>query len=223
MSEAPIPTDPDWVARQFTRGDGSFRFARWGRPLAPVVVGVDDQGCRIFDEAIRAVAGIGGLEVQELDPELGANLLVFLVSDWAELTEAPNLVRLIPNLPDLIGALTEQGANQYRVFSFDEQGAIRLCIVLLRYDEELQRVSAQTLAVSQAFQSMLLWSDTAFGDENPIALTEDGLCVVKPMHADLLRVAYDPTIGAAATDASLALRLAARMTVATLPSDPGDH
>ncbi len=26
----------------FTRGDGSFAFARWGRAICPVVFGVDD-------------------------------------------------------------------------------------------------------------------------------------------------------------------------------------
>ena len=55
-------------------------------------------------------------------------MLVFVVNGWGELTEAPNLVRLIPNLvrPDP-RRCTDQGANQYRVFSFDEDGAIRLC------------------------------------------------------------------------------------------------
>lgn len=181
--------------------------------MAPVIVGVDDEGCRIFEQSIGAVAGVAGLPVQELDPELGANLLVFVVQAWGELAEAPNLVRLIPNLPDLIGALTEHGANQYRTFDFDEAGAIRLCIVLLRYDEELQQVSAQTLAVSQTFQSLLLWSDTAFGDESPIALTEDGTCVIKPGHAGLLQAAYDPVLPVAGTDPAVAHRLAARMAV----------
>ena len=203
----------DWVSAQFTRRDGSFRFARWGRPLVPVIVGTNDEGCNIIEDGIRAVARVARLEVGELDPDLGANFLVFLVNDWAELVEAPNLVRLIPNLGDLIANLTEHGANQYRVFNFTEEGAIRLCITMLRYDEDLQKVSAQTLAVGQAFQGMLLWSDAAFADESPIAVTEDGLCVVKPVFADLLRAAYDPVLPDAGTDASLALRLAARLTV----------
>ena len=185
----------------------------------PVIVGTNDEGCVIFEDGIRAVARVAGLEVGELDPELGANFLVFLVNDWAELTEAPNLVRLIPNLPDLIATLTEHGANQYRVFNFTEEGAIRLCITMLRYDEDLQKVSAQTLAVGQAFQGMLLWSDKAFMDESPIAVTDDGLCVVKPVFADLLRAAYDQVLPDAGTDASLALRLAARLTVDEAPDN----
>lgn len=210
-------TDPAWVEAQFTRRDGSFRFVRWGRPIAPVIVGTNDEGCRIFEEGIRSAASIAQLPVSEMDSELGANFLVFLVNDWSELLEAPNLVRLIPNLGDLIETLTRHQANQYRVFSFDDEGAIKICITLLRYDDELQRVSAQTLALGQAFQGLLLWSDKAFMDESPLAVTEDGFCVIKPAHADLLRVAYDPTLPSVADDPSMALRLAARLSVAAAP------
>lgn len=210
--ETPDAVDPDWVAAHFTRNDGSFRFARWGRRLAPVIVGTDDFGCSVFEGGIRAVASLGALEVTELDPQHGANFLVFLVNEWTELAEAPNLERLIPNLADLIEELTRHGANQYRVFNFQASGAIQLCITMLRYDEELQKVSAQTLAVGQALQGMLLWSDRAFMDESPIAVTEDGTCVVKPGHAALLKAAYDPALPDAATDASFALRLVARMS-----------
>ena len=212
-------TDPAWVEAQFTRRDGSFRFVRWGRPIAPVIVGTNDEGCRIFEEGIRVAARIARLPVSEMDSELGANFLVFLVNDWSELLEAPNLVRLIPNLGELIRTLSEHGANQYRVFSFDDDGAIKICITLLRYDDELQRVSAQTLALGQAFQGLLLWSDQAFTDESPLAVTDDGLCVIKPAHADLLRVAYDPALPPVADDPSFAHRLAARLSVAEVAEE----
>ncbi|MEM7746333.1 MAG: hypothetical protein AAF409_21785 [Pseudomonadota bacterium] len=204
-------TDATWVEAQFTRSDGAFRFARWGRPLAPVIVGTDDAGCRIFEDGISHVATVAGHQITELDPELGANFLVFLVNDWAELHEAPNLVRLIPNLADLVEHLGAHDANQYRVFNVDPGGAICLCISLIRYDAEMQQVSAQTLAVNVAFQGMLLWSDLAFREESPFGMTDDGLCLIKPGFARLLRAAYDPVLPAAAVDASLALRLTARM------------
>ena len=212
-------TDPAWVEAQFTRRDGSFRFIRWGRPIAPVIVGTNDEGCQIFENGIQAAARIARLPVQEMDPELGANFLVFLVNDWSELLEAQNLIRLIPNLGELIQTLSEHDANQYRVFNFDEAGAIKICITLLKYDDELQKVSAQTLALGQAFQGMLLWSDQAFVEESPLAVTDDGLCVIKPAHADLLRVAYDPALPPVAKDPSFALRLAARLSVAAMPGD----
>ena len=113
----------DWVAALFTRRGGAFRFARWSRAIVPVIVGTNDEGCRIFEDAINSVARVAGLKVGELDPDLGANFLVFLVNDWAELSEAPNLIRLIPSLDGLIQRLAGDGANQYRVFAFDEAGA----------------------------------------------------------------------------------------------------
>ncbi|MEM9060887.1 MAG: hypothetical protein AAGD13_10545 [Pseudomonadota bacterium] len=206
-------SDPAWVEAQFTRRDGGFRFVRWGRALAPVIVGTNDDGCRIFEDGIRTAARIAGLPVEEMDPELGANFLVFLVNEWEELLEAPNLIKLIPNLRDLITTLGEHDANQYRVFGFDPDGAIRMCITLLRYDDELQKVSAQTLALGQAFQGLLLWSDAAFMGESPLAITDHGLCLLKPVYADLLRAAYDPVLPSTSKDPAFALRLAARLTV----------
>ena len=35
---------PEDVATHFTRTDGTYLFARWGRPVAPVVFGVEDRG-----------------------------------------------------------------------------------------------------------------------------------------------------------------------------------
>ena len=198
----------------FTGEDGAFRFARWARPVAPVIYGTNDEGIRIFEEALRSVVSLTGLEIAEIDPDLGANFLVFFVNDWSELASVPHLEKLIPNVAGLAASLTEQEANQYRAFAFDEVGAIRACITLLRYDQAMQQVSAQTLAVTQSLMGLLLWSPSAFDAESPIALMADtGRCVVKPWHADLMRAAYDPVIPVAADDPSLALRLAARIAV----------
>ena len=38
-----------------TRGDGGFAFARWGRPLAPVVFGVEDATLGVIKGAVEAV------------------------------------------------------------------------------------------------------------------------------------------------------------------------
>ncbi|MEM7176649.1 MAG: hypothetical protein AAF503_02990 [Pseudomonadota bacterium] len=200
------------IARLFTRHDGTFRFARWGRPLAPVVYGTNDDGIAIFEAGLRSVAKLAGLGIQELDPELGANFMVFFSREWGELCDVPHLAKLIPDLEKLVAELKRTGANQYRIFGFDEAGAIRICITLLRYDNDLQRISAQTLAVSQSYQGMLLWSETAFAVESPIALVDDGRCIVKPWYSDLARAAYDPILPATARDPSFALRLAARLT-----------
>ena len=78
-------------------------------------------------------------------------------------------------------------------------------------DDQLSAVPADTLALSQAVQSMLLWSDTAFTDRSPLGQLEDGRVVLRPEIGALIRAAYDPVMPAAAGDASHALRLAARV------------
>ena len=209
-----MESEANKVTELFTRADGCFRFSRWGRPLAPMIYGTDDAGVRLFEESLTSVAAIAGLEVVELDPELAANFLVYFVKDWRELTSITHLVKLIPEIAGLAGRLSKAQATQYRVFGFDAEGSICICITLIRYGAEMQRVSAQTLAVTQSFMGMLLWAEGAFTGESPVALAgEDGRCVVKPWYADLLRAAYDPAIPPVGIDSSLALRLAARLAV----------
>ena len=83
--------------------------------------------------------------------------------------EVPDLDRLVPDLAPLVDRLQAADANQYRIFRFDEAGAIKACFVFLRMDEHLSDVPAQTLALSQIVQSILLWSDMAFQDRSPLA------------------------------------------------------
>ena len=203
-------TDPDCVAACFTRSDGSFLFARWTRPPAPVVFGTDEAGVEVFGEALRDAAALAELPVVAEDPELGSNFMVFFCTEWAELKAVPHLAKLIPDLDKLTSVLAGAGANQYRIFGFDEAGGIRIALVLLRYDDDLRQVSARTLALSQSVQSLLLWSDAAFTSESALALSEEG-ALVKPWHAALLKAAYDPVLPDRSEDPSLALRLAARM------------
>ena len=149
-------------------------------------------------------------QMAETDPELGANLMIFFCQQWDELTEVPHLDQLVPDLVPLVGKLTQADANQYRIFRFDEDGAIRAAFVFLRMDAHMAAVAADTLALSQAVQTILLWSDTAFGEKPPLALIEDK-AVLRPEIADVIRAAYDPVMPAMAQDASHALRLAARL------------
>ena len=194
----------------FTRADGSYVFARWGRPIVPVIFGVDDASLAMFKGAIEAVVSLAGHKMAETDPELGANVMVFFCREWAELGEVPNLDKLVPDMPALIAKLQQADANQYRIFRFDDAGAIRAAFVFLRMDQPLAAVPADTLALSQAVQLILLWSDTAFDGQPPLALIE-GNAVLRPEIADVIRAAYDPVMPAAAQDSSHALRLAARI------------
>ncbi|WP_111735435.1 hypothetical protein [Roseovarius amoyensis] len=203
---------PDDVAALFTREDGSYLFARWGRPIAPVVFGVDDRTLETVKGAIEAVVTLAGHQMAETDPELGANLMMFFVRDWDELAGVPDLDRLIEGLGPLLDRLKAAKANQYRAFRFDADWAIRAAFVFLRMDAGLSALPADTLALDQAVRTVLLWSDTAFAGASPLARVPDGgRVILRPEIADVIRAGYDPVMPAVADDSSHALRLAARL------------
>lgn len=202
--------EPEQIEALFTREDGQFVFARWGRPIAPVVFGVQEETLQVVKGALEAVTALAGHKMAETDMELGSNLMVFFFEQWEELLDVPGMDRLVPELDGLVGKLRDVDANQYRFFRFDKAGAIKACFVFLRMDEHLSAVPAQTLALSQIVQSYLLWSDTAFRDQSPLAMAGD-TTILRPDVAGLIRAAYDPVLPAAAMDSSHALRLYARM------------
>lgn len=201
---------PEEIEALFTRSDGSYAFARWGRPIVPVVFGVQDETLPVIKGAFEAVCTLAGHRMAETDPELGSNCMVFFLRNWAELPAVPNLDRLLPDLGPLVQRLQAAEANQYRVFRFDDTGSIRAAFVFLRMDEELGAVSAETLALSQVVQTILLWSDLAFRDRSPLAVAQ-GRTVLRPEIAGVIRAAYDPVLPGAAQDQSHALRIFARL------------
>ncbi|WP_300015976.1 hypothetical protein [uncultured Roseobacter sp.] len=202
--------DATKIEALFTRESGDYVFARWGRPIAPVVFGVTDETLAVIKGALEAVMTLSGHQMAETDPELGSNLMVFFFQDWDELPEVPGLDRLILELRPLVEKLKAAEANQYRVFHFDPEGAIKACFVFLRMDKALSDVPAQTLALSQIVQSVLLWSDAAFRQQSPLAVAGDKT-ILRPEISALIRAAYDPVMPPAAQDSSHALRLAARI------------
>ena len=201
---------PEEIEAHFTRSDGRYVFARWGRPLAPVVFGVTDETLSVVKGAAEAVATLAGIGTSEMDPELGVNHMSFYFRDWAELTETPNLDKLVPDLAPLVKRLIAADANQYRIFRFDGAGAIRACFAFTRMDETLADLPADTLALSQMVQSILLWSDTAFTGTSPLANAGD-TTILCPDIASLVRAAYDPILPDTADNRAHALRLFARM------------
>lgn len=207
---ADLISHPD-VEALFTRADGSYLFARWGRPIVPVVFGTDDRTLEIVKGAVEAVVLMAGHSMAETDPELGANLMVFFFRDWDELPEVPNLDQLVPDLVPLVERLKAAEANQYRIFRFDEDGAIKACFVFLRMDDEMMQVPADTLALAQVAQSIVLWSDTAFVGRSILAQTGDGQVILRPDIGAVVRAGYDPVMPPVAQDASHALRLLARV------------
>jgi hypothetical protein len=201
---------PADVQALFTRRSGEYVFARWGRPIAPVIFGAADETLPIFKAALQAVVALAGHDMVETDPELGANVMVFAVRSWDELLAVQNLWRLVPNLAALVGRLNAASANQYRLFRFDGSGAIKAAFVFLRFDDHLAEMAAEDIALQQAAQIICLWSDTAFA-ARPILAGVGGVAVLRDDVAAVIRTAYNPMLPKSATDAAHALRLWARL------------
>ncbi|MCK0142352.1 hypothetical protein [Aliiroseovarius sp. F20344] len=218
MTDAPLMTPAD-VTAHFTRSNGNFTFARWGRPIVPVVFGVEEQTLEVVKGAVEAVVVLAGHKMAETDPELGANLMAFFFRDWEELLEVPKLDELIPDLAATVARLKGAGASQYRAFRFDDHNAIQACFTFVCMTDAMAAQPAEAIALTQAVQAMLLWSDEVFATKSPLALLPDGQTILRPEIAALVKAAYDPMLPVAADDASHALRLYARMQVAPPEAD----
>lgn len=210
---------PDDIQAHFTRGDGSYGFARWGRPIVPVVFGVEEVTLQTVKGAIEAVVALAGHKMAETDAELGANLMLFFFREWDELLEVPNLEKMVPDLPALVARLKAGEASQYRGFRFDDQGGIQACFTFVRMAGGMEKLPAETIALTQAVLAMLTWADTAFATQSPLAVLpgdgpDGGKTVLRPDVGALIAAAYDPVLPVAATDAAHALRLFARMQAA---------
>lgn len=201
---------PDQIAALFIGADGRYRFARWGRPIVPVVFGVDDATLPVIKGAIEAVVQRAGHQMTDMDAELGANLLMFFFRDWDELPGVPNLTALVPDLAALCARLQAADANQYRSFRRDETGAIRAAFVFVRLDGALADTPAEVIALAQAVQVMLLWADGAFAGSSPLGLV-DGVAVVRPEIAAVIQAGYNPVLPMVSDDPAHAYRLAARV------------
>ncbi len=198
------------VVALFTRADGTYWFARWGRPLVPVVFGVDDATLSVVKGALAGVAAIAGVGLGEVDTELGANLMLFFVAEWDELRHVRGLEGLIDGFAGLVARLEEAGANQYRVFRFDAAGAIRAAFVFVRMDADLRAVPVEVLALQQAVQVIVLWSDRAFVAGAPLVMGPNGVQLRGDVGA-VVRACYDAVLPDMARDVGHAWRVAARV------------
>ncbi|MBT3142677.1 hypothetical protein DS909_02315 [Phaeobacter gallaeciensis] len=201
---------PQEIETLFTRDTGDYVFARWGRPIAPTVFGVEDETLSVVKGAFEAVTTLAGHEMAETDPELGTNCMIFFFREWSELLAVPDLDKMVADLPELVARLAEQGANQYRVFRFEEDGAIQAAFVFLRMDEQMLAQPADSLALSQVVQTVLVWSEGAFRTQSPLAIAGEAT-ILRPEIANVIQAAYDPVLPAVSRDKSHALRLFARV------------
>ena len=104
------PITPEAIEALFAGPGAAFRFARWRRPVAPVVFGVDDATLAAFNGAFRALCELTGQSMVDADPELGANVMVFCCRDWAELDGVPDIDRLV-GVTGLSARLAAAGRN----------------------------------------------------------------------------------------------------------------
>ena len=211
MTQSTFTRTPESLASLFTRADGRYAFARWGRPVAPIVLGVEDETLTVFKGAFQLVFGAAGMELAETDPEIGANLMVFFLRDWSELADVAGLDVLIPELSALLPRLTAAGARQYRLFRHDADGAIRAAFLFIRMDETLVQMPAEALALNEAVHAALIWGEGTITPDQILAKGPAGRFAIREDMAALLKAAYDPVLPAMAEDASHALRLWARL------------
>ena len=127
----------DSIEAYFTRSDGQYIFARWGRPIAPVVFGVEDKTLVMLKTAIQSMVFLASHELAETDPELGSNAMFFFFLSWDELLEVKDLDRIIPDLGNLVERLKSIQANQYRFFRFDADGGIKAVFTFICMDQTL--------------------------------------------------------------------------------------
>ncbi len=196
------------IEQLFARKDGSYGFARWGRQIAPVVFGVDDDTLGYLKETIAQTVAVTGGTLAEIDPELGANFMWFFCTEWDEVAAVPDLEKLVPDLQGLVKGLNQKNVNEHRMFIFDKDGSIKMCLLFLRMKGAIADMTVQALGVGETLQCLLTWGEEVFSNQSPIAvLKENGICIVKPEFASLVRSAYDPVMPPVATDISHALRL----------------
>lgn len=203
---------PEDIEALFRRRDGSYLFARWARPIVPVVFGVDDATLEVIKGAIEATVTVAGHKMAETDPELGSNMMFFFTRDWDELLELDGLDKLVPEIDATVAQLKAQDANQYRYFRFEESGEIRAAFVFLRMDASLSEMAAEDLALAQAVQVILLWGDGAFSEKSPLALAPEGQVILRPEIAAVIAAGYSQAMpGMSQEGAAHALRLFARI------------
>jgi hypothetical protein len=71
-------------------------------------------------------------------------------------------------------------------------------------------MEAETLALAQAVQTIVLWSDRAFDGASPLVRVGERV-MLRPEIGGVIRAGYDPVLPVMARDPAHALRLVARV------------
>jgi hypothetical protein len=206
---------PEEIEALFTRGDGSYLFARWGRPVVPVVFGVEDASAAGDQGGLRGGGHAGRApDGRDWTPNWGEPDGV-LRPGWEELLAVPDLDRLVPGLAGLVARLEAAGANQYRIFRFDAEGAIKAAFVFLRMDAAWRRCRPRRWRWRRRCRRSFcgrtgrLTGHRRWCGWGP----RPTRVILRPEIGAVIRAGYDPVLPGVARDASHALRLAARARV----------
>ncbi|MEM7242723.1 MAG: hypothetical protein AAF429_11110 [Pseudomonadota bacterium] len=198
----------------FTQADGSYQFARWGRPIAPVVFGVNDDILKGLRAAIESTVGITGQKLAEVDPELGTNFIWIFVREWDELMTLPDIGKLIPDLDKKLVEIKKSNSNSYRYLTFDPDGAIMFACVIIRPVGDYAKQSVSVIGAAETVLTLATFGANAFKEESPLAmLPENKVVIVKPKYAAVIRAAYDETMPVRSDDAAHAMRIKARADI----------
>jgi hypothetical protein len=120
-----------------------------------------------------------------------------------EAMKRPCLVELHTDSQYVKNGITDRSFSIERSHSDSGMSAV--------FEQYAGMVPAEVLALNQAVQVILLWSDRAFGEMSPLAAGPGGEVMLRPEIAALIRAGYDPVLPAMAMDATHGLRLAARI------------
>jgi hypothetical protein len=203
---------PDEIRTYFSTPNQGYFFARWNRPIVPVVFG---DHCLEPDLLKAALGRLGELTGQPVDlaaPASSMNYGTLVVRDWRDLTDMPGVPRLMPNLAKLAAQLEAEGANQYRVFQRDWRGGIKRCFAAIRTGTgRFADLTPESMALRQVTLSFLQWSIPGIVKVGLVGPGPDGRDDLKPQTAALLKAAYDPALPTSSKDPRHAEALAARM------------
>ncbi|MCX7644165.1 MAG: hypothetical protein N2Z62_02570 [Rhodobacteraceae bacterium] len=201
---------PAEVAAFFTHGDGSYRFARWVRPIVPFVVGGGEGFAACIRHGLAEVAAISGHPAEPEGAPVDLTWAVLGVERWRDLPALPGAEAAIPGLAALATRLEAQDATQFRSFRRAAAGGIAGVTTVLRLPRLLERFPAEVVGVRQAVLAHLTWSVPKLTSWNMM----DEAHRLRPEMVALLRAAYAPGLPAAADDAGHAACLAAAMSAA---------
>jgi hypothetical protein len=198
---------PDDISTYFSRKDGSFQFRRWGVPIVPHVFGPAAPDMDLFYQAFESFSGLTGHPVVRAPDGAGMNLTLFFLNEARDLMKMPGSEGLLGMLALIAKDLMTGKQSLKRNFTTDPKtGAITQMSMIVRMSGRFKDDTPEILARRMAALTQLAWS-MARGPNVPPLTVLDAPYGVLPRVADILRVAYDPSLPDASSDPSICIQI----------------